>query len=318
MVEEVIPNPPSASAVKVKRLSKELRGLRGKFEAVEKRLQERKKKVGETVEYIRERANPQAKLWYLLVQFRNGDWIQRGVFGSPEELKREVNTIKDLRRKKNSNIKNYYVTDSEREMRRIVKMQVHREKTYHEEMKKELRGQPYSRYSENIRAGLKVPDEKAISKEVAQYSGYSGKLSGMMPRMAVGAWGSISQPRKTNLPSFGAPGRTTRQPVKRQIVPHDEYKALLDQGYTREALSERGIEDKYSRFYSDESIFPGAVSYKPVGLNQVFVNPPLPKSEYQNRIARGETWQGFKPPIAEIDPVTGKRKSAYKWNVFRW
>jgi len=292
MAEE-LPNPPSAIN-KIRKLRTEISSLKGKFEDVKREMYEKKKKIQETTEQIRERVNPQTGPWYLLVQYRNGDWVQYGKYDSPEELKREANKIKDLRRKKNSNIKNYYVTDNEREMQKIVKMQVHRERKYHEEMKTELRGQPYSRYSENIKAGLKIPEEKTISKEVAQYSGYSGKPSGMMPRMSVGVWGSFAQPRKTNLPSFGTPEKT--KPRKQKIIlSHEEYQSYLDSGYTEQQLSDMGIFDKRSKFYQEQSPFPGCVAYKPISMNQSFVRTNPPKTSFQQRISRGEAWEGFKP-----------------------
>jgi len=311
----------STSGNKIKKLKSEISSLKGKFEDVKREMYEKKKRIQETTEQIRERVSPQTGPWYLLVQYRNGEWVQFGKYDSPEELKRAANEVKDLRRKKNSNIKNYYVTDSEKEMRKIVKIQVHRERKYHEEMKTELRGQPYSRISENIQRGLKIQEPKQISKEIERYSGYSGKPSGMMPRMSVGVWGSISQPRKTNL----APGRTTKQPMKRQktVIPHDQYKELLDSGYSKEQLEEMGVVDKYSRFYQDKSEFPGAVPYKPISLYQSFVKVNPPKTIYQKRISRGEAWEGFKPitigssnfrpfVVGLIDPLTGERRTNFR------
>ena len=141
---------------------------------------------------------------------------------------------------------------------------------------------------------MKVPEEKTISKEIAQNSGYSGKPSGMMPRMSVGAWGSIAQPRKTNLPSFGEPEKT--KPRKQKIIlPHEQYQSYLDSGYTKQQLSDMGIFSKRSEFFTESSPFPNAVTYKPVGYYQSFVhiNPPL--TEYQKRIAEGRPYEPFRP-----------------------
>jgi len=319
MVAEPVVNQPSTSTNQIKKLKSEIGSLKGRFEEI-------KKQVEQKTKYLKYGASGEIpeKPFYILIKRKSGDWFLFGKYNTEQEYKDAINKIKSEKGRRHSNVSDYYVTFSEKEVERFLKGSRYKEKQYHEKIKKEISRLPTTRWSENVREGLKVPEEKTISKEVAEYSGYSGKPSGMMPRMSVGVWGSISQPRKTNLPSFGALGRT-RQPtkIKKTIIDHDEFKELLDQGYSRDELESQGIVDKFSRYYQEKSVFPGAVAYKPVSMNQVFTRVTPPKTPYQRRVERGEKWQGFRPipiqntmfrpfTIGMIDPVTGERTTTYK------
>lgn len=306
MVEENVPNPPSAIN-RIKKLKDEIKGLKGRFESVEKK--------------IHKGSEPATRRWFVLAKYRKtNEWIQFGVYDTTVEVNVAVNSLKDEIRNRRGKFSQYYVTTSERELSKFVKGQRFRERDYHKKMQEELRGVPSSRYTENIKAGTEIQEPKQVSKTLEQYSGYSGKPSGMMPRMSIGAWGSISQPRKTNLPGFGGTPPRIKQPVKikKTVLPHDQYKELLDSGYTREQLEENGVVDKFSRYYQEESPF-GGVPYRPVGYHQSFLKVNPPKTIYQRRQETGLPYENFKPfTIGTIDSVTGERKTTYRWRTIKW
>ena len=291
MVDEPVVNQPSTSTNQIKKLKSEIGNLKGRFTEI-------KKQVEQKTKYLKYGASGEIpeKPFYILVKRKSGDWFLFGKYNTEQEYKDAINKIKSEKGRRHSNVSDYYVTYSEKEVERFLKGSRYKEKQYHEKIQKEISRLPTTRWSENVREGLKVPEEKTISKEISQYSGYSGKPSGMMPRMAVGVFGSMSQPKRANLPSFGAPGRT-RQPtkIKKTVIDHDEFKELLDQGYTHDELESQGIVDKFSRYYQEKSVFPGAVAYKPVSMNQTFTKVNPPKTEYQKRIAEGRPWEPFRP-----------------------
>jgi hypothetical protein len=308
MADETTPNQTSVSANKVRTLSQEIKRLRGKYEDIKKQVEQKTKylKYGSTGEV------PE-KPFYILIKRKSGDWFLFGKYNTEQEYKDAINKIKSEKGKRHSNIADYYVTYSEKEVERFLKVSRYKEKQYHEKIQKEISRLPRNKWSENVREGLKVPEEKTISKEVAQYSGYSGKPSGMMPRMSIGAWGSLSQPLKTNLPSFGSSEKTTRQPTKKQkiILNHESYKEYLDQGYTEQQLSDMGIFSKRSRFYQESSPF-GGVVYRPVSLYQSFVKSVPLKSPYQRRMEENLPYELFKPDVVGTLDEFGERKTNFR------
>ncbi|MBN1861368.1 MAG: hypothetical protein JW840_07910 [Candidatus Thermoplasmatota archaeon] len=278
----------SINVSKINQLKQQIKGLRGK-------LYEKKKNILATEERILHRGTEPGKRFYVLAKYkRTGEWVQFGTYDSSVEVNTAVNHLKDDIRNRRGKFSQYFVTSSEREIAKFVRGQQFREREYHQKMKEELQEVPYSRYAENIKTGLKIQEPKQISKTVEQYSGYSGKPTELMPRMAVGVFGSISQPRRTNLPTFGV--QEGIKPRKQKLIlPNEEYQSYLDTGYTRKQLSELGIFSKRSEFYQETSSFPNAVVYRPVGYHQSFVhiNPPL--TEYQRRMVEGKPWGPFKP-----------------------
>jgi hypothetical protein len=203
------------------------------------------------------------------------------------------------------------VTTSERELTKFVRGQRYREREYHKKMQEELRGVPSSRYTENIKAGLKIQEPKQIQRTIEEYSGYEVPRRQTIPHMVVPMWGSITQ-RKERLPVFGGtPTKTRKQPVKikKTVIDHNEFLELLNQGYSREELENQGIVDRYSRHYQEESVFGrGVVPYKPLSYYQVTLpKPTLPKTPFEQRIERGERWEGFYPPRIEFKKAEFKR-----------
>lgn len=296
MIEENVPNPPSAIN-KIKKLKDEIKGLKGRFESVEKK--------------IHRGSEPSTKRWFVLAKYRKtNEWIQFGTYDTSVEVNVAVNSLKDEIRNRRGKFSQYYVTTNERELAKFVRGQRYREREYHKKMQEELQGVPLSRYTENIKAGTEIKEPKQVSKTLEQYSGYSGKPSGMMPRMSIGAWGSLSQPRKTNLPSFGAPEKT--KPRKQKLIlSHEEYQSYLDSGYTEQQLSDMGIFDKRSRFYQESSPF-GGVPYRPISLHNSFVKPIPLKSPYQKRIEENLPYELFKPDVVGTLDEFGERKTNFR------
>jgi hypothetical protein len=294
----------SINVSKINRLKNEIKSLRGKYENIRQEAYEKKKKilasedtyrekhpgVSHPISAIRregkqvvrkvggfkERVNPPSEgPWFVLVKYKkDGTWELQGTYNTEQERDNAVNDIKTKIHNRKGNYSDYYVTSNLREVQRFLKVSRYKETKHHAELRKEISRLPTGRWSENVQTGLQVPEEKQISREIGKYSGYSSKPSGMMPRMTVGVFGSMSQPKRTNLPSFVGTQTRTKQPVKikKTVLPHDQYKELLDSGYTREQLEENGVVDKFSRYYQEESVFPGCVSYRPVGYHQSFLN----------------------------------------------
>jgi hypothetical protein len=305
MADETTPNQTSVNANKVRRLAQEIKGLKGRYEDIKKQVEQRTK-------YLKYGASGETpdKPFYILVKDRNDEWSLHGKYTSEQEYKSEIQRLKESKRKRHTTIKDYYVTASKSEVERFLKVSKYREKKHHEELRKEITRLPTTRWSENVREGLKVPEEKTISKEVAQYSGYSGKPSGMMPRMSVGVFGSMSQPKRTNLPSFGAPDKT--KPRKQKIiVNHETYQDYLNQGYSEKMLDEMGIFDKRSRFYQESSPF-GGVPYRPISLHNSFVKPVPLKSPYQRRMEENLPYKLFKPDVVGTPDEFGERKTNFR------
>jgi hypothetical protein len=138
------------------------------------------------------------------------------------------------------------------------------------------------------------------------------------PTMTVSAWGSQRQPvdiayQYPVYRDYQAP-----KPTKRTFLAHSEFQALLTQGFTKEQLSENGIEDKQSPYFQEKSVFSGCVPYRPIGYGQSFIRANPPKTEYQKRIAAGLPYQAFRPLMAnpmvlgQPDPITGQRQTSIR------
>jgi hypothetical protein len=250
------------------------------------------RKAGEFKEHI----NPPSEgPWFILVKYRRDNtWELQGTYYTEWERDNAVNDIKSKIHNRRGNYSEYYVASDAREVHRFLKVSRYKESKHQAELRREIARLPTGQWMENIQRGTQIEQPKQVSKTLEQYSGYSGKPSGMMPRMSIGAWGSFAQPRNTNLPSFGTPEKT--KPRKQKLIlPHEEFQSYLDSGYTKQQLSDMGIFSKRSEFFTESSPFPNAVSYKPVGYYQSFVhiNPPL--TEYQKRIAEGRPYEPFRP-----------------------
>jgi hypothetical protein len=278
MAEEVSPNPPTAIS-KINKLKNEIKGLKGKFEEVEKK--------------IHRGTTESKRRWYILVKGRRSKtWEEYGVFENESDVRRTIGELKNEITKRHSRFSEYYVTESDSTMRKFLQSQKYKEKKYHQEMEKEITELPRSRYIENIKTGVKIEEPKTVSREIEKFSGYTGKTG--LPRMAVSTWGSQLPPRKSNVPSFGAI-ENTKPRKQKLILLHEEYQSYLDSGYTKKQLSELGIFSKRSEFYRDTSPFPNAVAYRPISYYQSFVHINPPQTEYQKRIAEGRPYEPFRP-----------------------
>jgi hypothetical protein len=289
MVEETVVNPPSSSANQIKKLKSEIGNLRGRFSEIKKQVEQKTKylKYGSTGEVPN-------KPFYILIKRKSGDWFLFGKYNTEQEYKDAINKIKSEKGKRHSNIVDYYVTYSEKEVERFLKVSRYKEKQYHEKIQKEISRLPTNRWTENLKTGIQLEDPKEVTKSLGRYSGYDSRGRGL-PKMGVAMWGSMLQPKKTErLPVIGESERT--KPRKQKIIlPHEQYQSYLDSGYTKKQLTELGIFSKRSDFFTESSPFPNAISYKPVGYYQSFVhiNPPL--TEYQKRIAEGRPYEPFRP-----------------------
>lgn len=93
-----------------------------------------------------------------------------------------------------------------------------------------------------------------------------------MPKMALAAWGSTNPSRSYSKPQMKRAG------VKAILSP-DEYKSLLEQGWTEEDLDNRGVVSKRSKNYQEESVFgKGVVPYRPISVYQAMVRKPQRKT----------------------------------------
>jgi len=289
MVDEPVVNQPSTSTNQIKKLKSEIGNLKGRFTEI-------KKQVEQKTKYLKYGASGEIpeKPFYILVKRKSGDWFLFGKYNTEQEYKDAINKIKSEKGRRHSNVADYYVTFSQKEVERFLKGSRYKEKQYHEKIQEEISQLPTNRWAENLKTGIQLEEPKGVSKELERYSGYESRGRGM-PRMGVAMWGSMLQPKRTErLPVIGEPERT--KPKKQKIIlPHEQYQSYLDSGYTKQQLSDMGIFSKRSEFFTESSPFPNAVTYKPVGYYQSFVhiNPPL--TEYQKRIAEGRPYEPFRP-----------------------
>ena len=307
MAEETVVNPPSSSANQIKKLKSEIGNLKGRFTEIKRQVEQRTK-------YLKYGASGEVpdKPFYILVKRKSGEWFLYGRYDKEQEYKDAINKIKSEKGKRHSNVADYYITFSEKEVERFLKVSRYKEKQYHEKIQKEISRLPTTRWTENVRIGVKIEEPKQIHRTIEEYSGYEIPRKQTMPHMVIPVWGSITQ-RKERVPVFGGTQTRTKQPVKR-VIPHDEYKTLLDSGYTREDLESNGIVDKFSRYYQEESVFPNHIVYRPVSFHQSFLKVNPPKTIYQRRQEKGLPYESFKPDIVgTIDPLTGQRKTSYKF-----
>jgi hypothetical protein len=347
MVNEQVPSAQSTN--KIKQLREKFKSLENKFEQVEKKLYEKKKRILEKEDNLleehpglihpistirregkqvvrkgggfKERVNPPSEgPWFIITKYRkDGVWELQGTYYTEWERDNAINTIKTNIRNRRGQYSEYYVTENLQEVHRFLKVSKYREAKHQAELRKEISRLPTGKWTENIQKGIQVEEPKQIQRTIEEYSGYEIPRKQTIPRMAVPMWGSTTQ-RKETLPVFGGTPTRTRQPVKR-VIPHDEYKTLLDSGYTREDLESQGIFDKFSSHFQEESVFgKGVVPYRPVSYYQVTLpKQNFLKTPYQKRMEENRPYEFFKPDIVgAIDPITGERKTTYRWRTIKW
>jgi hypothetical protein len=335
MVDENSNQTGSINLNRIKKLKKEISNLKSKLSETKKQVLEKEdtflekhpgvlhpvstirregKQVLRKAEEFKQHVNPPSEgPWFILVKYRKDNtWELQGTYYTEWERDNAVNDIKSKIHGRRGSYSEYYVTSDAREVHRFLKVSRYRESKHQAELRKEISRLPSGRWTENIQRGTQIEQPKQVSKTLEQYSGYSGRPSPMIPTMSIGAWGSFAQPKSTNLPEFGGTPPRTKQKMK-TVIPHDQYRELLNSGYTREQLDENGIFDKFSKYYTEESVFPGTVPYRPISMNQSFLRVDLPKSPFQQRQEKGVPYEFYKPGlVGAVDPWTGERKTNYR------
>jgi hypothetical protein len=162
-----------------------------------------------------------------------------------------------------------------------------------------------SRLAKNWKQNLQETG-KEIQNEYTKKGGFSEQLgeafetekSGM-PIMSFVSWGSQNQPKNIHQYPVVGGGRyqATQKSKPKAFVSHRDYQYYLYNGYTAEQLSTLGVYDERSPYFEEFSKFGRSVApYRPVSAGQCFYRePPTIKTELEERLAKGESWVGFKP-----------------------
>ena len=140
MVDEPVVNQPSTSTNQIKKLKSEIGNLKGRFTEIKKQVEQKTKylKYGATGEI------PE-KTFYILIKRKSGDWFLFGKYNTEQEYKDAINKIKSEKGRRHSNVSDYYVTFSEKEVERFLKGSRYKEKQYHEKIQKEISRLPTTR-----------------------------------------------------------------------------------------------------------------------------------------------------------------------------